>query len=77
MPNPRSVAHAPPQEITGTPPLAHTIPEAMRISGIGRSKLYELIRSGELEARKLGTRTLIPAKALRELIAGLPRVGDH
>ena len=53
MSNPRSVTRALPQEITAAPPLAHTIPEAMRISGIGRSKLYELIRSGELEARKL------------------------
>jgi excisionase family DNA binding protein len=64
----------PPYEIVGPPPLAHTVPEAVRISGIGRTKLYKLIRSGDLDARKLGGRTLIPAEALRALISGLPRV---
>lgn len=52
--------------------LAFTIPEAVASSGIGRTKLYELIKEGRLEARKLGARTLIPAMSLRALIEGLP-----
>ena len=45
-------------------PLAVRIPEACRISGIGRSKLYELIAAGEIEIIKVGTITLIPMAAL-------------
>ena len=75
MPNLKVTNRALPREIAAMAPLAHTVPDAVRISGIGRSKLYELIRSGALDARKLGGRTLIPAEALRALIAGLPRVG--
>jgi hypothetical protein len=30
-----------------TPPLAVRVPEACRLNGIGRSKLYELIKAGE------------------------------
>ena len=33
----------------GTEPLAVRIPDAVRMTGIGRSKLYELIASGDLE----------------------------
>ena len=77
MPNLKYANLSLPRELTSAPPLAHTIPDAVRISGIGRSKLYELIRSGALDARKLGGRTLIPAKALRALIDSLPRVGGQ
>jgi excisionase family DNA binding protein len=75
MPNLKHMNRALPRDIAAATPLAHTVPEAVRISGIGRSKLYELIRSGALDARKLGGRTLIPAEALRALITGLQRVG--
>jgi excisionase family DNA binding protein len=52
--------------------LAYTIDEAVHASGIGRTKMYALIRSGDLDARKLGRRTLIPAEALRSLLQRLP-----
>jgi excisionase family DNA binding protein len=52
--------------------LAHTIADAVKISGIGRTSLYELIGAGKIEARKAGNRTLIPAESLRTYIAGLP-----
>ena len=55
-------------------PLAYTVAEAVRTSGIGRTSLYALIRDGHLEARKAGTRTLIPAAALNALLASLPQV---
>jgi excisionase family DNA binding protein len=53
--------------------LAFTIAEAVSSSGIGRTKLYALIKEGQLEARKLGSKTLIPAPSLRSLVDGLPR----
>ena len=36
-----------------------SVPEASHVSGIGRTKLYEAIGAGQLEARKYGKRTLI------------------
>jgi hypothetical protein len=49
-------------------PIAVRIPEAMRLTGIRRSKLYELIASGDIETAKIGTCTLITVASLRQLI---------
>jgi excisionase family DNA binding protein len=57
--------------------LAFTIAEAVSSTGIGRTKLYALIKQGQLETRKLGARTLIPATSLRSLVAALPRSPKH
>jgi len=53
-------------------PLAYTIPNALKVSGLGRTSLYELIGAGKIEARKAGNRTLIPAESLRRYLAELP-----
>lgn len=52
--------------------IAHTIADAAKVSGLGRTSLYELIGAGKIEARKAGNRTLIPAESLRAYIASLP-----
>lgn len=44
------------------------IPEACRMTGIGRSKLYELIAAGEVEIIKIGAMTLVPVASLRALL---------
>ena len=44
------------------------IREACRMTGIGRSKLYELIGAGEIATIKVGTITLIPVESLRAFI---------
>ena len=49
-------------------PLTVRIPAAIRMTGIGRSKLYELIQSGDIEIVKIGSSTLIPIESLRQLI---------
>jgi excisionase family DNA binding protein len=54
------------------PVLALTIRDACAAIGCGRTKLYELINDGELDARALGGRTVIPAASLHKLIANLP-----
>jgi len=51
-------------------PLAYTVADACRVSTIGKTRLYQLIAEGKLEARKIGKRTLIPAASLRALIEG-------
>jgi excisionase family DNA binding protein len=49
-------------------PIAVRILEAVRLTGIGRSKLYELIASGDIDTVKIGSCTLIPIASLHGLI---------
>ncbi|MEJ6010156.1 helix-turn-helix domain-containing protein [Novosphingobium aquae] len=51
-------------------PLAYSVADAVRVSSLCKSQIYNLIREGRLESRKLGRRTLIPAASLRALIEG-------
>lgn len=52
--------------------LAYSIPDACRVSGAGRSILYKAMRSGDLRAVKLGSKTLILAADLRRWVESLP-----
>lgn len=52
--------------------LAYTIPQACEVSGIGRTRLYELIAERKLDARACGGRTLVTAASLAGYIASLP-----
>lgn len=47
------------------------IDEAAGLLGVGRSFLYELVRSGEISSVKLGRARRIPASALEEFIRKL------
>jgi excisionase family DNA binding protein len=49
-------------------PITVRIPEACRLTGIGRSKLYELIAAGEVETIKVGVITLVPVEGLHRFI---------
>ena len=44
---------------------------AVQITGIGRTKMYELINDGQIESIKVGTATLIPVDSLRRFLDGL------
>lgn len=50
-------------------PITVRIPEACRITGIGRSKIYELIQSGDIATIKVGTMTLIPVASIEAFLA--------
>ena len=54
-------------------PIAVRVPDAARLIGLSRSRLYELMKRGEVEYVKVGGATLIPYEALREFIARQPR----
>ena len=54
-------------------PLAYRIEDARRVIGIGNTRLYQLIGTGALDARKCGNRTLVTAESLRAYVQGLPR----
>lgn len=49
------------------------ISETIEQFRIGRTKLYELIASGDIEARKLGTRTLVRTASVRAFLEALPK----
>jgi excisionase family DNA binding protein len=49
-----------------------TVPEACKVCGLGRTKLYQAITDGQLIARKFGKRTLILRQDLQQFLAALP-----
>ena len=49
-------------------PLTVRIRDACRMTGIGRSKLYELIAQGEIETIKIGAMTLVPVAGLEDFL---------
>jgi excisionase family DNA binding protein len=51
-------------------PLLVTVPTALAITGIGRTKLYELINEGTIKIVRVGRRTLVNYKSLEALAAG-------
>jgi hypothetical protein len=51
-------------------PISVKIPEAVRMTGLSRSRIYELMRSGDVEYAKVGSSTLILVESLRRLILG-------
>ena len=52
--------------------LLATTTKSAHALGCGRTKLFELLRDGELHAVKLGGKTLIPVTELERLAASLP-----
>lgn len=57
-------------ETPSAAPLAYSIKEVSRATSLGRTRIYQLIAAGQLEAVKIGRRTLIPAHALHKLLEG-------
>ena len=53
--------------------LAVTIKEGVRLTGISRTRIYELIGQNRLEAVKAGRRTLLRVASLEDYMASLPR----
>jgi excisionase family DNA binding protein len=52
------------------PPRCLRVEDAARILNVGRSTVYDLIRSGRLRSIKIGRRRLVPRSALDALIDG-------
>ena len=48
-------------------PLTVRISTAVRITGLSRSRIYELIQSGDLETVKVGRATLVNYQSLKGL----------
>lgn len=57
-------------EIVFIEPLTVRIPTAVELTGLSRSRIYELILAGDLEVTKVGRSTLVRYKSLKALIGG-------
>jgi hypothetical protein len=49
-------------------PISVRIPDAVRMTGLSRSRIYELMRSGDIEFAKVGSSTLIIVESLRRFV---------
>jgi len=49
-----------------------SIPEAVKASGIGRTTIFDMIKTGRLPAKKLGARTIILRSDLEAFVTSLP-----
>ena len=56
------------QPVPVPPPMAYSIKDAVRVSGLSRARLYVLISAGKLPVSKIGTRALIRHQDLEALI---------
>jgi len=62
------VAHQTNERVT---PLAYTIKDAVKVTGMSRTRLYEELKSGRLVAKKAGRSTLIPHESIEAWLKNL------
>ena len=60
-------------DVTGPVRLVLTVEEAAERLGIGRTLMYALVTSGEVESVRIGRLRRIPADALERFVTGLRR----
>lgn len=49
-------------------PISVRVPIALKMTGLSRSKFYELVEDGEIEIAKVGRSTLVVVDSLRSFI---------
>jgi predicted DNA-binding transcriptional regulator AlpA len=49
-------------------PISVRIPDAVRMTGLSRSRIYQLIAAGDIEAAKIGRSTVVLVASLRSLV---------
>lgn len=65
----RKLFFAHPSERAAGEPLTVRIRRAVELTGIGRSKMYELIAAGEIQVIKVGSSTLVIFSSLKAFVA--------
>jgi excisionase family DNA binding protein len=56
-------------ELQSTKPITVTIATARKLSGLGNTTVWALLKRGKLEAVRVGRRTLITVRSLEALLA--------
>ena len=59
-------------------PFALSIAAAVRATGnaVSRTRLFDLIRTGEVDARKVGRRTVVITESLQAFVRRQPKAGS-
>jgi excisionase family DNA binding protein len=50
-------------------PVTHTINDTCAVTGLGRTRIYELLADGSLESVRLGRRRLVTRRSIEALVA--------
>jgi hypothetical protein len=50
--------------------LGCSVPEAELATGLGRTKIYELLGTGQIKSKHIGARRVISVASLRQLVEG-------
>jgi len=56
------------QNTTHFKPVTVTVENALKLSGLGRTKLYELINQGKIKTINVGRRRLVVFSSLEEMV---------
>jgi excisionase family DNA binding protein len=62
--------------VTALAPITATVKEFCRISGLGKTKVFEMIADKSLDTVKFGTRRLVVLASYERLIAAQVRSGS-
>lgn len=54
------------------PRVSYTVPEVAKAIGLSRKQIHRLIARGEIEAKWLGGKKLIPAEVFKNLLVNAP-----
>ena len=57
--------------MTDVKPILVSVPEAMRMLGIGRTKFYQLVGAGDVQLVKIGAKSLVTVGSLERFTASL------
>lgn len=49
---------------------AFSIPEAARMLGISRATVYRMLKEGQIQTIKIGSRRLVPASSIDDVLTG-------
>jgi excisionase family DNA binding protein len=58
------------EQVSSVDPLAVRVAVACQLTGLGRTTIYELIKSGKLRSVKIGRARLIDKASLRAMLDG-------
>jgi excisionase family DNA binding protein len=62
--------HCPGGSLPAAQPISVRIRGAVQLTGLSRSRLYELMKAGEIEFVKVGSSTLILTDSLKRFVEG-------
>lgn len=67
----------PNEPVYSLPTLLHDLKDVSRSTNLGRTFLYDMIKTGRLKVLKAGRRTLVTDENLRDFIRNLERESDR